>query len=126
MESKIWHKWISLQNRNRLKENRIIAADREGIGDGMKWEVEVSRYKLLYKEGINNILLYSTENCIQCPMINHNGKYFFKSTYITESLCCKQKLTQYYESTIHRFKNNKKVFCDFKYLSIKYWILNIK
>ena len=41
----------------------------------MEWEVGVSRYKLLYVEDKNNkVLLYSTDNCIQCPMINHNGK----------------------------------------------------
>ena len=41
---------------------------------GMKLEAEVSRCKLLYTEGINNkVLLYSTEDYIQYPMINHNG-----------------------------------------------------
>ena len=29
---------------------------------------------LLHMEGINKILLYRTENYIQCPMINHNIK----------------------------------------------------
>ena len=40
----------------------------------------------------SSVLLYSTENCVQYPMINHNGKeYVFKknvSICITESLCC--------------------------------------
>ena len=41
----------------------------------MEAEVGVSRYKLLYISWVNDkILLYSTENCIQCSMINHNGK----------------------------------------------------
>ena len=41
----------------------------------MEWEVRVSRCKLLYIEWIkNNVLLYSTENYIQYPMMNHNGK----------------------------------------------------
>ena len=57
----------------------------------MEWEVGVGRYKLLYTEGINNkVLPYSTENSIQYPMINRNGKgYFKKKAYIciTESLC---------------------------------------
>ena len=38
----------------------------------------------------NKVLLYSTENYIQYPMINHNGKeYFKKNVYIckTELLC---------------------------------------
>ena len=71
-----------------------MAAEGEGFGRGMEWEVGVSRCKLLYIEWINNkVLLYSTENYIQYPMINHNGKeYFFKNKdvyiCITESLCC--------------------------------------
>ena len=44
----------------------------EGVGGGMEREVGVSRCKLLYMERINNkVLLYSTENYIQYPMINH-------------------------------------------------------
>ena len=47
----------------------------EGVGGGMEWEVGVSRCELLHLEEINNkILLYGTENYIQCPMINHNWK----------------------------------------------------
>ena len=58
----------------------------------MEWEVGVIRYKLLYIGWINNkVLLCSTENYIQYPMINHNGKEYFKKVVyicITESLCC--------------------------------------
>ena len=59
----------------------------------MEWEGGISRCKLLYMEWINNkVLLYSTENYIQNPMRNHNGKeYFLKKKVcvcITESLCC--------------------------------------
>ena len=44
----------------------------------MEWEVGVNRYKLLCIEWINNkVLLYSTENYIQYPMINHNRKEYF-------------------------------------------------
>ena len=47
--------------------------------EGMDWEFGVSRCKLLYREWINNkVLLYSTENCIQYPVINHNGKEYEK------------------------------------------------
>ena len=36
---------------------------------------EVSRGKLVYIGGISNkVLLYGTENYIQYPVINHNGK----------------------------------------------------
>ena len=51
----------------------------EGVGGGMEWEVGVSRCKLLYIEWINNkVLLYSTGNYIQYPMINHNRKEYLK------------------------------------------------
>ena len=59
-----------------------------GVGD---WELGISRYKLVYIEWINNkVLLYSTGNYIQYPVINHNGKEHEKNVYIciTESLCC--------------------------------------
>ena len=40
----------------------------------MDRECEVSRCKLLYREWIDNkVLLYSTGNGIQYPVINHNG-----------------------------------------------------
>ena len=44
----------------------------------MDWEFGISRYKLLYTGWVNNMLLYSTKNCIQYPMINHNGKEYEK------------------------------------------------
>ena len=54
-------------------KKRLVVAKGEGVGGGMEWEVRVSRCKLLYTEWINNtVLLYSTENYIQYPMINHN------------------------------------------------------
>ena len=63
-----------------------MVAKEEGVGGGMEWEVGVSRCKLLYMEWINNkVLLYSTENYIQYPMINNKGKEYIC---ITESLCC--------------------------------------
>ena len=54
-----------------------MVAKGERVGRGMEWEVGVSRCKLSYIEWINNkVLLYSTENYIQYPMINHNGKEY--------------------------------------------------
>ena len=68
---------------------------------GMAWEFGISRCKLVYIEWINNkVLLYSTGNYIQYPVINHNEKNMKKNVYIyiyiytyiyiciTESLCC--------------------------------------
>ena len=50
-----------------------------GVGEGKDWEFGINRCKLLYIGWINNkVLLYSTENYIQYPVINHNGKYYEK------------------------------------------------
>ena len=44
-----------------------------GGGGGKEWEFGVSRCKLVYIGWINNkVLLYSTGNYIQYPVINHN------------------------------------------------------
>ena len=72
-------------NRNRLMdiENRLVVAKGEGVGRGMEWEFGISRCKLLYIDWINNkVLLYSTENYVQHPMIKHNGKEYKKGMYI--------------------------------------------
>ena len=59
------------------------ARDREGSG---VWG------KPLYIEWISNkVLLYSTGNYIQYPVINHNGKEYAKEcicTCVAASLCC--------------------------------------
>ena len=50
-----------------------------GGGRGMDWEFGVSRCKLLHIEWIHNrVLLYSTGNYIQYPVINHHGKEYEK------------------------------------------------
>ena len=60
-----------------------MVAKGEGVGGGMEWEAGVSRCKLLYIGWINSkVLLCSTGNCIQYPMINHNGKEYKKRIYI--------------------------------------------
>ena len=54
-----------------------------------KWELEISRCKLLYARWINSKdLLYSINNYIQYPVINHSRirkRYVY--VFITESLC---------------------------------------
>ena len=45
---------------------------------GIDWEFGISRCKLLYTGWINKIQLYSTENCVQYTVINHNGKGYEK------------------------------------------------
>ena len=35
-------------------ENRLVVAKREGVGEWINWELEISRGTLLYIEWINN------------------------------------------------------------------------
>ena len=59
-----------------------MVAEGEGLEGGMAWEAGVSRGKLSHAERLNNeALLYSTENYVQCPVINHNGEEYFFSSY---------------------------------------------
>ena len=52
-----------------------MVAKGEGRRGRKDWEFGISRCKLLYREWINNkVLLYSTGNCIQYPVINPNDK----------------------------------------------------
>ena len=47
----------------------------EGDGRKLDWEFGISRCKLVHVEWINNrVLLCSTGNYIQYPVINRNGK----------------------------------------------------
>ena len=57
---------------------RLVVAKGNGGRRWMQWEVGVKRCKVSYINWINKILLYSTENYIQYPMINHNGKEYLK------------------------------------------------
>ena len=61
----------------------MLAKD-EGRGEGGKdWEFRISRCKPLFIGWINNkLLLYSTGGYIQYPVINYNGKEYFKRIYI--------------------------------------------
>ena len=64
-------------------ENRLAVAKGKRAGGRIEWETEVSGCKLLCLEWINNkVLLYSTENYIQYPMINHNAKECKKCVYV--------------------------------------------
>ena len=49
------------------------------IGRGKDWEFGIRSRTLLYTELIKRgVLLYSTGNYIQYPIINHNGKEYEK------------------------------------------------
>ena len=67
----------------------------ERVEGEMELETGVSRYQLLLMEWINNkVLLYSTQNYIQYPMINQKEKNFFNvHTCITELLCCTAEIS---------------------------------
>ena len=63
----------------------------EGCGGGEDWEFMISRCKLLYMGWVNNkVLLYSTGNYIQYPMMNHNRKEYVKE-YIGVPIMAEQK-----------------------------------
>ena len=57
-------------------ENEIMVTRGEGRwGGGINWEFGIDRCKLLYIGWINKkVLLYSTGNYSQCPVISHDGK----------------------------------------------------
>ena len=88
------------------RENRFVVTkgevglERDGIG--------ISRCKLLYREWKNDkVLLYSRENYIQYPLINHNGKEYEKESiykkvyiYIYIHFAVQKKLIEYCKSTI--------------------------
>ena len=69
------------------------------VGARMDWEFGISKCKLLYTEWINKVLLSSTGNSIQYPVIKHNEKIWKRMyvhicilciyiyIYITESFC---------------------------------------
>ena len=80
-ESKIWQKWTSLENWNTLThiKNNFVVAKGEGQRETDKLGVGVGRCKVLHLEWINKkVLLYSIENYVQDPVINHNGKEYIK------------------------------------------------
>ena len=56
-----------------------MVAEEEGVGGGKDWELGTSSGTLVCIGWINHkVLLYSTGNYVQCPVINHNGKEYEK------------------------------------------------
>ena len=63
------------QKQTHIHREQTCGCQGGGGWRGMDWEFGVSRCKSLYTEGINHkVLLYSTGNYIEYPVINHNGK----------------------------------------------------
>ena len=60
-----------------------MLAKGKGCERGLDWEFGINKCKLIYIEWINNkVLLYSTGNYIQYPVISHNGKEYEKNVCI--------------------------------------------
>ena len=88
-------------DRHRVCENRLVIARGRGSAEGMEWECGVSRCKLVYGRWINsNVLLYSTANYIQYPVINHSGKEYAK-----ECIYMYDRLTLLYSRNEHNCKS---------------------
>ena len=67
-------------------KNRRVAAKVDRGGRRLNWEFEIRKCKLVYIEWINNkVLLYTTGNYIQYPVINQNGKEHEKRMYNTHN-----------------------------------------
>ena len=64
-------------------QKRLAVAKREQGRQGVNWEFGVDRCQLLHLEWISNkVLMYTSGNCIQHPMINHNSLTLKKNAYI--------------------------------------------
>ena len=71
---------------HRHREQTWLPRGRRDWG-GMDWEFGITRCKLLYIEWIKNeVLLYSTGNYIQYPVITHNGNEY-KKEYVCVCVC---------------------------------------
>ena len=65
----------SKQKQTHRRKEHTCGASGEGA-KAMDQEFGMSRYKLVYREWLENnkLPLYSTQNYIQYPVINHKGK----------------------------------------------------
>ena len=64
---------------HRHREQICSCQEERRMGGRKNWEFGISRGKLLYIGWINNkVLLHSTENYIQYPVINRHGKEYEK------------------------------------------------
>ena len=88
-------------------ENRLVVAKGKGNRREMDWEFGFSRWKLVYIEWINDkVLLYSTVNCTQYPVINHNGEEYKKNICMHACVCvcvCPNWVTLLYRYLIECF-----------------------
>ena len=67
---------LSMKQKSRTYRTDLWLPRGSGVGEG---RIGIKRCKLLHIEWIKNkVLLYSTGNYSQYPVINHNGKDFKK------------------------------------------------
>ena len=108
----------------------------------MDQESGFNRCKLLHRELINNkVLLYSTENYIQHPGINHNGKeyekecvcvcvcvYIYIYKYIIESLCCTAEINivnqLYFNKT--KKKNHSEWLTQWEKMTVQVYLVDTR
>ena len=87
---------MNLPTKQKLNHgHREEAGGCHGGGDwGRMGGVGTKRCKLLYIEWINKVLLHSTGNYIQYPVVSQMEKNFKKNMYgcVTESLCCEAEI----------------------------------
>ena len=88
---------LSVKQKHTYREYRLVVIK----GGREVREFGISRCELLYIKWLNNeVLLYSTGNYIQYPMINHTGKEYEKEYICTMNhLAGQQKLIKHYKST---------------------------
>ena len=70
---------ISMKRKQTCTYRKQTCGCQVGDWGGKDQKFGISRCKILYIEWINNkVLLYSTGNYVQYPVINHNGKEYEK------------------------------------------------
>ena len=77
---------VSMKHKKTHRNGEKTCGYETGRWKGKEWEFGISRGKLVYIGWINNnVLLCSTENYIQYPVINHNRKEY--ENYVCVCVC---------------------------------------
>ena len=100
---------VSMKQKQTHRYRQQTCGCQGGGRGGKDWEFGISRCKLLYIGWRNNkVLLYSTGNYIQYPVIKHNGKEYKKEYIyicITESLCYTAEIKHNIVNQLYSNKN---------------------